>query len=314
MAYPIRRRDFLVRSSQVAAGIALSPSILAAHPASLKLERLNDKVFVVSGAGGNVTVLDTPEGIALVDGGLAEHSAQLLEFIGASTGGRPVQMLFNTHWHWEHTGANASIRKLGRKVIAHENTRLWLGAEVDLKWQGRVYPPLAAQARPDEGFYTTIEKSIGGQQIRCGVMPQAHTDGDIYVHLPESNVLIAGDVVTAGQYPILDYCTGGWICGMLDATRKLLELSDTQTRVVPGTGPVQTRAQLEAQLAMLTEMAARLVDLMRKGMSAEDMLAAAPSRDFDARWGDPALFITNAYPGLWGHVRDLATRGYSGVV
>jgi hypothetical protein len=116
---------------------------------------------------------------------------------------------------------------------------------------------------------------------------------------------MTGDVFSAGSYPILDYSTGGWIGGLTDATRTLVGLADAQTRIVPGVGPVQTKAELEAQLEMLGTMRTRFIEMMRKGMSAKDMLAAAPTKEFDAKWGNPTLFITNAYPGLWGHVREI---------
>jgi glyoxylase-like metal-dependent hydrolase (beta-lactamase superfamily II) len=138
-----------------------------------------------------------------------------------------------------------------------------------------------------------------------GYLGQAHTDGDIYVFFPGPNILMAGDVFSVGQYPILDYTTGGWIGGLSDACKTLLNTCDAQTRIIPGSGAVQARADLQAQADMCAAMRTRFVDLMRKGMGAKDMLAAAPTKDFDAEWGNPELFITNAYPGLWGHVREL---------
>jgi glyoxylase-like metal-dependent hydrolase (beta-lactamase superfamily II) len=147
--------------------------------------------------------------------------------------------------------------------------------------------------------------TFGLEPIHCGHLGQAHTDGDIYVFFPGPNILMTGGVFAAGSYPILDYSTGGWIGGLSDASKALLDLTDAQTRVVPGVGPVQTRADLQAQVDMCGTMRTRLVEMMRKGMGVKEMLAAAPTKEFDAKWGDPRLFITNAYPGLWGHVREL---------
>ena len=127
----------------------------------------------------------------------------------------------------------------------------------------------------------------------------------MYVFFPGPNILMTGDVFSVGSYPILDYTTGGWIGGLSDACKTLLGVGDAQTRIIPGKGPVQTRADLQAQADMCATMRTRFVEMMRKGMSAKDMLAAAPTKEFDARWGDPQLFITNAYPGLWGHVREI---------
>jgi glyoxylase-like metal-dependent hydrolase (beta-lactamase superfamily II) len=247
--------------------------------------------------------------VLLVDGGLAEHSADLLNAVtGLAPEGR-VQVLFNTHWHAEHTGSNDSLGKGGAKIVAHENTKLWMGAEIISMWQHRTYQPRQKAARPNTTFYTTGKMSFGKEEVRYGYLGQAHTDGDIYVFFPGPNTLMTGDVFTVGSYPILDYTTGGWIGGISEATKTLVGLTDAQTRVIPGNGPVQMKADLEAQATMqatmLATMRTRFVEMMRKGMSAKDMLAAKPTKEFDAKWGNPELFITNAYPGLWGHVREI---------
>jgi len=118
-------------------------------------------------------------------------------------------------------------------------------------------------------------------------------------------VLVAGDVLSVGEYPILDYVTGGWIGGLQNANQALLKIANAETRIVPGTGAVQTRDDLQAQTDMCNAMRDRLVKLMRQGMGPQDMIAAAPSKEFDAKWGNPELFIKNAYRGMWGHVREL---------
>jgi glyoxylase-like metal-dependent hydrolase (beta-lactamase superfamily II) len=147
--------------------------------------------------------------------------------------------------------------------------------------------------------------TFAGEEIQYGHLGQAHTDGDIYVFFTKQNVLMTGDVVAAGAYPVLDYSTGGWIGGLDEATRALLGRANNQTRVIPGLGPVQSRADLQEQAEMVSTMRERLVDLLRKGMSASQMFNERPTKDFDAKWGNPELFIYNAYPGLWNHVREV---------
>ncbi len=109
----------------------------------------------------------------------------------------------------------------------------------------------------------------------------------------------------SAHYPILDYSTGGWSLGMANATKQLLDLVDDQTRIVPGTGPLQTKADLAAEHDMLATLHEDLWQLMRKGMGADDMIAAGATKKFDPQWGNSDLFITNAYRGLYGHVREL---------
>lgn len=250
-------------------------------------------------------VLSGTDGLLMVNGGLPERSADLMKVISDHFKVQRVRALFNTDWHLENTGSNEAVRTGGAKIIAHENTKLWLGADFFCEWENRAYKPRPAQALPNETFYTTGKTTFGNEQIEYGHMPQAHTDGDIYVFFRGANILVTGDVVSAGKYPILDYTTGGWIGGLVDATKTLLKLANAETRIVPGNGPVQTRVDLEAQSEMLVTMKDRLIKLMKQGMGPKDMIAAAPTREFDTKWGNPELFISNAYRGMWGHVREL---------
>ena len=277
------------------------PAAARAASASLDVVPLDNTLRLITGAGGNVLVAETGEGLLLVDGGHAASSAALLQRLGDASS---VRVLLNTHWHPDQTGSNEVLAKAGAKIVAHENTKLWLGTEIDVKWQGKVYPPRPAIALPTETLYSQAKLDFGGTKLEYGHLPQAHTDGDLYVFLPERNVLFTGDIMNVGAYPILDWSTGGWIGGMASAARKLASLADANTRVVPGLGPVQTRADLQAHADMLTALHGRLVGLLKKGMSAADMIAARPTAEFDAKWGDPSLLIRNAYPGLWAHVRE----------
>jgi glyoxylase-like metal-dependent hydrolase (beta-lactamase superfamily II) len=283
MLYSQTRRRFLKTMAGCGiAGLGLSRNVRAqVVGSSITATRLADNYALLTGAGANILVLTGPEGVLMVDGGLPEYSAALLKTVMEQSPEGRVQVLFNTHWHLEHTGFNVSM------------------------WQHRTYPPRAKETRPNATFYTTGQMNFGKEEVRYGYLGQAHTDGDIYVFFPGPNILMTGDVFSVGTYPILDYTTGGWIGGLSDATKTLAGLVDAQTRVIPGTGPIQTKADLDAQANMCAVMRTRFIEMMRKGMSAKDMLAAAPTKEFDARWGNPELFITNAYPGLWGHVREI---------
>jgi hypothetical protein len=107
-------------------------------------------------------------------------------------------------------------------------------------------------------------------------------------------------VVTFGAYPVIDYATGGWIGGLVDATRKLLEITSADTLIVPENGPAQPRTHLAAQLEMLTVVRERIENLMRKGRSIAEMLEAGVTAEFDATWGsNRERFVANIYNGLW---------------
>jgi cyclase len=306
------RRLFLRNLAGGAAGVALAQRRVFAQIGSapaiapLEVKKLTDTFLQITGAGGNVLAVLGPDGVLLVNGGSAERSEELLKLVAEHSGGKPVQVLFNTCWHPVHTGSNETLGKAGAKIMAHENTKLWLGAEFDVAWQKRTYEPHPKTALPNQTFYTGVQKTTFGKEpVEYGYMMQAHTDGDIYVYFPGPNILAAGDVVSTGTYPIVDYCTGGWLGGTIEGQKTLLKVTNADTRIVPGSGPVMTHADLEAENQMLATLKDRLVKLMKQGLTPSEMIAAAPTKDFDQKWGNPELFIQLAYRGMWGHVREL---------
>jgi cyclase len=313
MKWP-NRRDFCRTVLGGAAGLSLvSRSTRAfgqgAIP-TISVTKITDSFSLITGAGSNVLLLNGPDGALMVDGGTAERSADLLKVVAEQTGGRPVRVLFNTHWHLESTGSNDTLGKTGIKIIAHENTKLWMGTEFHVQWQNRTYKPRAKEARPNETFYTTGKMTFGNEEIRYGHLGQAHTDGDIYVFFPQPNILVTGDLFTVGSYPILDWSTGGWIGGMAQAHKTLVSLTNEQTKVVPGSGPVQTQAELQELADMIETLRKRFYDFIGRGMTPADMYRAAPTKEFDAKWGDPTQFVANVYPGLWNHVRELGREAH----
>ena len=301
--HPSNRRAFLGGL----AGIALAHRAFAqASSVPLEAKKLTDNFLLITGAGGNVLAVIGSDGVLLVNGGSAERSAELLKLVAEHSGGKPVQVLFNTCWHPQNTGSNEALGKAGAKIIAHENTKLWLGTEIDCGWQKRTYEPNPKASLPNQPFYSGDQKIMFGKQpIEYGYMPQAHTDGDIYVYLPGPNILAAGDVVSVGSYPIVDYTTGGWLGGMVEGQKTLLKVTNADTRIVPGSGPVMTQADLDAEQQMLAMLKDRFAKLMKQGLGPKEMVAAAPTKDFDDEWGNPELFIELCYRGMWGHVREL---------
>ena len=301
-----RRREFLQLLLAGAAGAAW-PSLASAqtqHP-SLTLTPLNDHLHLISGAGGNVLLVSSGEGLVLVNGGSSERSNDVLKTVAGHAGGKRFTTLINTDWCADHTGSNEAVGAIAAQIIAHEHTKQYLANDQFIEWQKRTYKAKPKSALPTKTFYTKGSITAGSERLDYGHLGQAHTDGDIYVHLPASNVLMTGHVLTVGKYPIADYTTGGWLGGLLTATKTLLDLSNADTRVIPGTGPLQTRADLQTQFEMLTTLRERFAKMMRQGMSANDMLAAGATKEFDQKWGDPKLFVPVSYRGLWLHVREL---------
>jgi cyclase len=292
--------------SALAPHLTLAKAADAPGSAAIVHTALSDTLHLITGAGGNVVACDSPDGVLLVDGGLAQYSQALLAQIAAVTGNRKITSMFNTHWHWDHTGLNDVLGKAGVKIIAHDNTRLWLATTVDSKWEQRIYPPQPARALPTQTFfYGTQKLNFGGQDVEYTIMPQAHTDGDIYVFFPRENVLVAGGVVTGGGYPLPDYCTGGWLGGIIDALKMILAKTDAQTRIVSGLGASRTRADVQAQLDMCTAVLSKIGTHYFKGGTWEEFAALKPTSEFDAQWGKPQPFLQMAYDGAWYHVNEI---------
>jgi glyoxylase-like metal-dependent hydrolase (beta-lactamase superfamily II) len=305
------RREFLGLLGSAGIGLAAAGGPLAAARAqrvadgSLSLTEIRDGLGVVTGAGGNVVVAPSVSGLLVVDSGSVERAASLAELLDRRFGGLPVEVLFNTHWHLDHTGGNDRlVERRPTTIIAHENTRLWMSTEFDVEWENRHYERRAPAARPNRTFFSSdpqpLTLELDGEEVSYGHLLEAHTDGDVYVRFPRRNVIVAGGVVTAGRYPILDYITGGWIGGMADATSKLLAMADAATVIVPDVGPLQRRSDLEAQLTMLTTVRERIEAIALEGRGVEDMIAAGITQEFDERYGEgSAQFIANAYEGMW---------------
>ena len=299
----IQRRDFLQILASGVAAFSLPPS--AAAQTALATVKLAENLTLIAGAGNNIVWLDrnalgSDGGSLLVDCGDAAHAQQVLQLAGN------VKTVFNTHWHLESTGANEAMSKAGAKLVSHVNTELWMTQEIIHDWEKKLFPPRAKEALPTETFYTTGKTAFGGEPVEYGLLPGAHTDGDIYVRFPKANVLVAGDAVQPGRLPMLDWPTGGWIGGMQEAHRTLLKLADDATKIVPALGPVMTKAELQTSLDVLTKVREQLVKLMKQGMSPRDMIAAKAMKDFEGQLtGDPEPFIFTAYRGLWAHVREL---------
>jgi cyclase len=305
------RRQFLhsIGAGAAIVGLGGARALYAQNAAStLTVTRLRDGLMQIGGAGGNVVVLGGGDGVLMVDSGAAEHAQELTAFMAERFSSAPVRVLFNTHWHLDHTGGNDAIVRDGVTVVSHENTRLWMSTKFFVDWENRRYMPRASTALPNKTFFShelqPQELNFGATKVAYGHLQGAHTDGDIYVALPEHNVIVAGGVVTADEYPILDYITGGWMGGIVEATNKLIAMSDAETLIVPAAGPPRTRADLVAQVDMLETVRTRIETIALEGRGVEDMIAENITKDFDARYGgDPGLFIMNAYEGMWWRLR-----------
>jgi cyclase len=300
------RRDFLRMCFTGAVGVCV-PFALRGQTGNVSLQalKISDNLVLISGAGANVMLVAGPDGLALVDGGLPEHSAELLSLVAEQGQSNPVKVLFNTNWHLEHTGSNELLGKAGAKIVAHANTRKWLKTRVYVEVQNRTYTPRPPEAIPTETFYTSAKMSFGKVSIEYGHLPFGTSDGDMYVFFPESNVMIVSDILCVGRYPFMDYSTGGWIGGMVEATNALLKMVDAKTRIIPALGPVQTKPDLQAEHDMVATVGTRVLGIIQQGKGYSEVVAAAPTKEFDARWGQPDQFVTMTFKGIMRNLHDV---------
>jgi len=303
----IRRRAVLHGALGACAGFALAPLARRALAAdAIQVTRATEKLAVLSGAGGNVLALSTADGLVVVDSGAAASGAPLLAALGALPNGGRVRTLFNTHWHAEQIGSNEALGRAGAHIVAHEKTRLRLAYGYYLPAEDRYQKPAPTPAQPSESFYTTGATTIGGERIEYGYLLEAHTDGDIYVYFRDSNVLAVGDAVSPSRDPELDWFGGGWLGGRVDSLTQLLKIGDARTKIVPSYGPVIGRADVQKEHDMMLKVFERMVELVRKGDSAADVLAAGVLADTGRSWADPMKFVHDAHKGLWAHHNTLS--------
>jgi glyoxylase-like metal-dependent hydrolase (beta-lactamase superfamily II) len=270
------------------------------------LEPLANGLWRVTGTATNIVVAEGPDSLLLVDGGGAEDARALERLLAQRFPGKRVAVVFNTHWHTNHSGFNATARKRGADVVAHENTRLWLGTEVNSRWNNRVYAAQPEAALPNRTFYYGPQKlDFGGRTVEYGHLGQAHTDGDIFVRFPDANVIVTGGVISQLTYPIGDPASNGWLGGLYTATKNLIDRSDVQTRFVTGTGPVCGDETLKAQSELCFTVIQRIGEAYFKGQTFEEFRATDPAREFVARLGDPAQFLRLSWDTAWYHVNEI---------
>ena len=292
------RRSFLQGSLGGIAGLAAVPLIgslagcqtappgtAAAAPAAapagpLTTQKLAERVTLISGVPGNVLTLAANDGVLLVDTGSADRAHALR----TSLAGTKVHTVFNTHYHADQTGGNALFGAAGATIHAHLITKQWLATDFYVPADDRWVKALPAAGIPTVTFRHKGETKVGAENVEFGYLLEAHTRGDIYVFFRDSNVLAVGDVASPERDPALDWYSGGWLGGRVDAMTALLALAHDDTKIVPAYGPVMTRAQLQAERDMMQHLYDRTTLLTTQGRSAQDMLDAGVIKEVDRQF------------------------------
>ncbi len=267
----------------------------------IKTHKLGDSVYMLVGAGGNMGLSIGPDGVFLIDDQYAPLTPKIEAAIKALTP-KPVTFVINTHWHSDHTGGNVNFGKAGALIVAQDNVRKRLSSEQFIDLLRAKSEPIAKEGLPVVTFSQNITFHLNGDEIAVFHVPNAHTDGDAIIHFRRANIVHMGDVFFNGFYPFIDYSSGGTPDGFISAVERVIAICDDATKVIPGHGPLASKADLVIYRDMLVGTIGRIKALAKQGKSLDDIVAAKPTAAFDERWGKgfipPARYIEMVLKGL----------------
>jgi glyoxylase-like metal-dependent hydrolase (beta-lactamase superfamily II) len=229
----------------------------------------------VDGFSSNMGLLIGEERVLLVDGGMAPISASLLATV-EDLAGRPVDFVVNTHAHGDHVGSNATLADSGAIILAHDNLRKRLVDKPE-DAGGRAGLPVIT-------FADAVTFYVNGQEAFAFHIDSAHTDGDSVIHFRGANVIDAGDLHFNYMFPFIDLDSGGSVAGFIAGQRRIIDMADDATKIIPGHGPLASKADLQTALDMLVDAEARVEKLVAAGMTEEQVLAENPLQPYHDRW------------------------------
>ncbi len=301
------RRSFL-QFGLTAAGAALAPRWATAaavqgsdDPATVQVKstKLGDNVYLLQGVGGNMILQTGSEGLLLIDASYAPAVPRIRETIASLVPTPPSapSLLINTHWHGDHTGGNEGMHEAGFTILAHRQTRDRLSHTQVMKLFHRTVQPSPPGALPSQIFDDTFSIFRNGDTLNLQHFSPAHTDSDIYIHFQNANVLHVADIWFNGMYPFIDEGTKGNIDGMIKASKEALALAASDTKIVPGHGPLGTKAELQQYHDMLAAVREKVAVLKKQGLSEQEALAKKPTAEFDSKWAK-GFMSPDAFAGI----------------
>jgi len=262
-------------------------SAVVAQPDFSKVEIATEKVaegvYMLTGAGGNLALSVGPDAVFLIDDQYAPLTPKIQAAIAAITR-KPVQFVLNTHWHFDHTGGNEHFAEAGAVIVAHDNVRKRMSSEQLISFFRMRVEASPKAALPLVTFSTDVTFHINGDEVAALHCPAAHTDGDAIVHFKRADVIHMGDIYFNYMYPFIDVSSGGSADGVIAAVDRALALATVRTRIIPGHGPLATRADLAAYRDMLATVVGRIRTQVAAGKPTKEIVDSKPTREFDDKW------------------------------
>ena len=270
--------------------------------AEITIEKISDNVHVLFGLGGNILVSTGDDGVLFVDDQMPELKYKILRSL-RKIGGKSVDYVINTHWHFDHAEGNLAFGPDGAKIVAHENSRNMMLNPKPINLSFIVYPqqPYPLNSVPQITYQDTMKLHLNGEQIELYHFGHAHTTGDTAVFLRNSNVLHMGDVFNMTGPPFIDAGNGGSIDGIIRFCEEVLKVVNDKTIVVPGHGPISTTEDLQTYIDMLIVVRDRIQQGIQQGKSLQEIIDTDPTKEWRDMFGDGPFIvgvIDRAYAGM----------------
>jgi len=266
----------------------------------IKTTKLASNFYMLEGQGGQIGVLAGPDGVFMVDAQFAPLTDKIVAAIKQISDGR-IKYVVNTHVHGDHTGGNENLGKLGVTIMARENLRMRL-EKPNPGANGAPGVPMPAAGLPVITYDAPVTVRMNGEEVRLIPAPAAHTDGDTFVKFVSNDVLMTGDFYRSIQYPNIDRANGGSLPGLINALNAVIQNAGPNTKIIPGHGPTVDRNAVTAHRDLVIALRDKVAALVREGKTQEQVVAAKPTADFDAKVQQPGTtgdrFVGQLYAEL----------------